>query len=480
MYQHKTDRGNSLFFDRLAGWKSTPRALELFDTVLAQPIPIADTEFHRRLYTILINKTLEWLQLPRSSGAKFWEWKHLYQFGLDTDPFYYTESSIHQLLEEWPVLDGNTRNILFNVLNGYLRLRRAGFPSKFPFPMVPTAECEQWRRIFPPEWAWKSQRILRMNGLITPGTSRSYRVFARFSEGVFEPELSPGTLRRWQAECWRESIVNSAGEEDDLGAYRAAYLAAVFAGGFGAMGFGGVCFYVPDCEECALNSDCRWYNASPSDQPGPSEILTLARQGHVEHFATEQLLQGLFRLNESDTRLMRVKMAGTSLRELGTRNIQEFKNLFGFESLLPERMRITMEICKRFNEERMNVGEIFRTPWDIFKHFRIRLRDLKQEQFIVVMLDNKKRYLSDKVITQGTLDSSPVHPREVFHSAIRETAASVVIVHNHPSGDPTASKEDIAITRLLMEAGELVGIPVLDHVIIADEKYISIMEQGLI
>jgi DNA repair protein RadC len=108
------------------------------------------------------------------------------------------------------------------------------------------------------------------------------------------------------------------------------------------------------------------------------------------------------------------------------------------------------------------------------------MRDLKQEQFIVVMLDNKKKYLSDKVITQGTLNSAPIHPRDVFHSAIRESAASVVIVHNHPSGDPTASKEDIAITRHLMEAGELVGIPVLDHVIIADEKYTSIMEQGLI
>lgn len=480
MYQPKANRENSLFFGRLAEWESTPRAIEVFDTVIAQSLPESQADFHRQLYTVLIDKSLEWLQLPRSSGAKVWEWRRLYQFGSEADPFYYTESSIHQLLMEWPVLDENSRNILFHVLNGYLKLRRAGFPSKFPFPVVSNAECERWARIFPQEWAWRSLEILRINGLVPLGSRRGYRVFARFFEGVFEPELTPDTLRRWQAECWRGSINNLAGEEDDLGAYRADILAAVFYGCFGALGFGGVCSDVPDCEVCTLNSDCRWYNASPSEQPGPSEILTLARQGHVEHFGTEQLLQGLFHLDESDTNLLRIKMAGTSLRELDTRNIQELKDLFGFEWLLPERMRVTMEICKRFNEERMNVGETFRTPWDIFKHFRIRLRDLKQEQFIVVMLNNKKQYLGDKVITQGTLDSSPVHPREVFHSAIRESAASVVIVHNHPSGDPTASKEDIEITRHLMDAGELVGIPVLDHVIIADEKYTSIMEQGLI
>jgi DNA repair protein RadC len=116
----------------------------------------------------------------------------------------------------------------------------------------------------------------------------------------------------------------------------------------------------------------------------------------------------------------------------------------------------------------------------VFKHFRIRLRDLKQEQFIVVLLDNKKRYLNDLVITQGTLNTSPVHPREVFNAAIRERAASVVVVHNHPSGDPNPSREDIHVTQQLIKVGELVGIPVLDHVIIADDLYLSMLEQGLL
>ena len=110
----------------------------------------------------------------------------------------------------------------------------------------------------------------------------------------------------------------------------------------------------------------------------------------------------------------------------------------------------------------------------------MRLRDLKQEQFIAVLLDNKRRYLDDRVITQGLLDTSPVHPRELFNAAIRESAAAVVVVHNHPTGDPTPSREDLAITRSLIQAGELIGIPVLDHLIIADDRYISLLEEGLL
>jgi DNA repair protein RadC len=245
------------------------------------------------------------------------------------------------------------------------------------------------------------------------------------------------------------------------------------------MGLSGPCGYIPDCERCPLSDECRWYNAPASERPGPSEILALVRRGHVEHLRTDQLLQGLYNLGDGDGSQMRTQLAGTSLRALASMSVQELDAAFGFDRLLPERLSVTFELCRRFNEERMSVGGAFQTPWDVFKHFRMRLRDLKQEQFIVVLLDNKKRYLNDLVITQGTLNASPVHPRDVFNAAIRERAASVVIVHNHPSGDPKPSREDVHVTQQLIKVGELVGIPVLDHIIIADDLYISMLEQGL-
>ena len=110
----------------------------------------------------------------------------------------------------------------------------------------------------------------------------------------------------------------------------------------------------------------------------------------------------------------------------------------------------------------------------------MRLRDYKQERFLVVLLDSRRRYLADVMVSQGTLNNSPVHPREVFNHAVRESAASVIIAHNHPSGDPTPSSDDINITLRLVEAGKVVGIPVLDHIIIAGDEYISFVEEDLL
>ncbi len=98
----------------------------------------------------------------------------------------------------------------------------------------------------------------------------------------------------------------------------------------------------------------------------------------------------------------------------------------------------------------------------------------------MVLLDGKHRVIGEELISQGTLTSSPVHPREVFAPAIRHSSAAVVLVHNHPSGDPTPSADDLDITRRLVDVGELVGIRVLDHVIIGDGTYTSLADRGLL
>ena len=103
----------------------------------------------------------------------------------------------------------------------------------------------------------------------------------------------------------------------------------------------------------------------------------------------------------------------------------------------------------------------------------------KQEQFIIVLLDNKHRDLVEEDVTKGILNKSLVHPQEVFASAIEHRAAALICVHNHPSGEPGHSQEDYQITQRMVEVGKLVGIPVLDHVIVGGENYASFADKGL-
>ena len=118
-------------------------------------------------------------------------------------------------------------------------------------------------------------------------------------------------------------------------------------------------------------------------------------------------------------------------------------------------------------------------PLDVY-HLSLDMISLHQEHFVVYFLNSKNRVISRKTIFIGSLNSTVVHPREVFHAAIQHSSASIVCVHNHPSGDPTPSQEDIQVTQRLMKAGEIIGIEVLDHVIVAQNGYVSMKEGGLI
>jgi DNA repair protein RadC len=125
-------------------------------------------------------------------------------------------------------------------------------------------------------------------------------------------------------------------------------------------------------------------------------------------------------------------------------------------------------------------GAAFKGAVDIYRAFGPRLRDLKVEQFWVVLLDGKHRVLKEILVSQGTLTSSPVHPREVFTQAIRHSAAAVCLIHQHPSGDPTPSADDLEITRRLVQVGDMVGIRVVDHVICGDASFTSLADRGLL
>ena len=119
-------------------------------------------------------------------------------------------------------------------------------------------------------------------------------------------------------------------------------------------------------------------------------------------------------------------------------------------------------------------------PADVFSHFRFLFVDQVRERFVVLWLNTANRVTGFEVVTEGTLNSSLVHPREVFRGAIVSTSASIIVAHNHPSGNPEPSQEDISITRQLVETGKVIGIPVFDHVIITNDAFISFAERGLL
>ncbi|MEW9670854.1 DNA repair protein RadC [Ammoniphilus sp. 3BR4] len=133
-------------------------------------------------------------------------------------------------------------------------------------------------------------------------------------------------------------------------------------------------------------------------------------------------------------------------------------------------------VAKTTPEERWTI----RSPEDVAKLMMEELRYLTQEHFVCLFLNTKNQVIAQTTVFIGSLNSSIVHPREVFKAAIRKSSASVICLHNHPSGDPTPSKEDIEVTKRLMGAGQIIGIDVLDHVIIGDGRYISLKEKGLI
>ena len=121
-----------------------------------------------------------------------------------------------------------------------------------------------------------------------------------------------------------------------------------------------------------------------------------------------------------------------------------------------------------------------KTPDDVAALLLPRFRYESREHFLAVLLSTKNHVLKTAVISIGSLNASIVHPRELFREAINCRAAAVILAHNHPSGDPTPSPEDVALTRKLVEAGSLLDIPVLDHLILGDGKFISLKEKGIL
>ena len=142
------------------------------------------------------------------------------------------------------------------------------------------------------------------------------------------------------------------------------------------------------------------------------------------------------------------------------------------------RWEAVVEIVRRALSAPCSLPDPYRSAADVFDRYRYLVADYHVEVFLAVLLDVKNRRMQDLRVSTGILNGSLIHPREVFAPAVRERAASVLLVHNHPSGDPAPSPEDREVTRRLRQAGGIVGITVLDHVIIGDGSFYSFREEA--
>ncbi|QDP42171.1 RadC family protein [Radiobacillus deserti] len=137
-----------------------------------------------------------------------------------------------------------------------------------------------------------------------------------------------------------------------------------------------------------------------------------------------------------------------------------------------------IELGKRMHQYKAEDRYVIRSPEDGAEFVMEEMRDLNQEHFVCIFLDTKNQVIHRQTIFIGSLNASIVHPREVFREAVKRSAASIICAHNHPSGDPSPSQEDIHVTKRLVECGKMIGIELLDHLVIGDRKFVSLKEKG--
>jgi len=171
---------------------------------------------------------------------------------------------------------------------------------------------------------------------------------------------------------------------------------------------------------------------------------------------------------------------GGGLRALASADVHTFKKVSGIGPTKAAKLMAVIELGKRMHDLDRESKEKFNSPMAVYDYFKSQLRFERIEKFCTATVNTKNELLSTRTISVGTINASLVHPREVFSHAVKEQAHGIVLVHNHPSGNPDPSNEDRLLTKRLCEAGRLIGIHVLDHIIVGDNRYYSFKENDLI
>lgn len=170
-----------------------------------------------------------------------------------------------------------------------------------------------------------------------------------------------------------------------------------------------------------------------------------------------------------------------NLKGVASASVEELSKVKGIGIAKASQIKAAFELSKRLADSPDNEGKVtIKTPEDVLSQVKGKLRDKKKEHLLALLLDTKNQLIDISTISIGSLDSSIVHPREVFKEAISASAASIILAHNHPSGDPQPSEDDLKITKRLVDAGKVVGIELLDHIIVGEESYVSMKDKGSI
>ncbi len=220
----------------------------------------------------------------------------------------------------------------------------------------------------------------------------------------------------------------------------------------------------------------------PEDERPREKLLKFG----VEKLSEAELLAIILRTGDFASHQSALDMGRVLIIRFGTlrgmvqASVAEICDVSGIGPAKAASLKAAFHLATKLSQETLRIGaDRYTDPAQVFEFYRYRYREQRKEYFLAMLLDGKNRILREVQISEGSLNQSIVHPREVFMPAVRESAAAIILVHNHPTGDPTPSREDLAITRRLREAGEIMGIKVLDHIIIGDEQFTSFVSQGL-
>lgn len=202
----------------------------------------------------------------------------------------------------------------------------------------------------------------------------------------------------------------------------------------------------------------------------------------AEHLSNQELIAILLVSGTRDESVMslahRMLMHFEGIKLLNEATIEELTAIKGIGPAKGVMILAAIELGRRLHTFKPIELTTIRSPRDGANYVMEEMRTLNQEHFVVLFLNTKNEVIHQQTIFIGSLNSSIVHPREVFREAVKRSAASIICFHNHPSGDPTPSQEDIHVTRRLVDSGKMMGIEVLDHIIIGDRKFISLKEKG--
>ncbi|MBL8896795.1 MAG: DNA repair protein RadC [Planctomycetes bacterium] len=227
-------------------------------------------------------------------------------------------------------------------------------------------------------------------------------------------------------------------------------------------------------EPAALSRDAR-----PVRRSGPREKLLFAGERALSEEELLSLVLGSGVAGQPVREVARALLrdAGDVVRLLA-RSARELSAVRGVGPARAARLAAALELARRALSAPMPPRACVRSGAEVDRIYRARLAALERECFLVLLLDARHRIFREEVVVEGTLVAAPVDAREVFLPAVRWRAAAVLVAHNHPSGDPRPSPADHEVTRRLQRAGELLGIPLVDHVVIAREGYVSFLENG--